>query len=229
MSKESTADVEMSLEEAAKLPDPAIFESKLKELTEQGDNKVTKELLLWQAAYNGDVAVATKLLQKGTDIETRDTSGWTPLFIAVQKHRTAMVKLLLENGAEPDVKCNLGLRTPLHQAAEAGHEDLVELLLTHKANPNLYNDLKRRPLVFAAAEGHLAVVKMLLDNGAWPQTKEDPQTPLYWAKRHEYEDIVQLLEPLCKDEPDPESVEETIVQEETNVQKHSDSGRCLVQ
>ncbi|PCH01841.1 Hypothetical protein PENO1_040680 [Penicillium occitanis (nom. inval.)] len=210
MSKESTADPEMSLEEAAKLPDPAIFESKLKELMEQEQvgKKVTKELLLWQSAYNGDVA---------------DSSGWTPLYIAVQKHRTAMVKLLLEHGAKPDVKCNLGLRTPLHQAAEAGDEEIVKLLLTHKANPNLYNDNKRRPLVFAAAEGHLAVVKMLLDHGALPQTKEDPQTPLYWAKRHEYEDIVQLLEPLCKEEPEPESVEDT------GVQKTSDSGRCLVQ
>ncbi|KAF3397441.1 26S proteasome non-ATPase regulatory subunit 10 [Talaromyces pinophilus] len=226
MSKESTVDAEMSLEEAAKLPDPAIFESKLKELMEQEQvsKKVTKELLLWQSAYNGDVAVATKLLQKGADIDTRqDSSGWTPLYIAVQKHRTAMVKLLLEHGAKPDVKCNLGLRTPLHQAAEAGDEEIVKLLLTHKANPNLYNDNKRRPLVFAAAEGHLAVVKMLLDHGALPQTKEDPQTPLYWAKRHEYEDIVQLLEPLCKEEPEPESVEDT------GVQRTSDSGRCLVQ
>jgi hypothetical protein len=44
MSKESTTDIEMSLEEAAKLPDPAIFESKIKELMEQGqgNKKATK-------------------------------------------------------------------------------------------------------------------------------------------------------------------------------------------
>lgn len=34
---------------------------------------------------------------------------------------------------------------------------------------------------------------------------------------------MQLLEPLCKDEPGHESVEDT------SVQKTSESGRCLVQ
>jgi ankyrin repeat protein len=132
-----------------------------------------------------------------------------------------MVKLLLEYGAEPDVKCDLGLRTPLHQAAEAGYKEITELLLAHRANPNLYNGNRRRPLVFAAAEGHLAVVKMLLDHGAYPQTKEDPDTPLYWAKRHEYEDIVRVLEPLCKIEPEST--------EKMNTQNTSESGRCLIQ
>jgi ankyrin repeat protein len=134
-----------------------------------------------------------------------------------------MVKLLLEYGAEPDVKCHLGLRTPLHQAAEAGYEDITELLLAHRANPNLYNDNRRRPLVFAAAEGHLAVVKMLLEHGAYPQTKEDPDTPLYWAKRHEYEDIVQLLDPLPKIDLQSSS------SEAPGLEKADAHNRCLIQ
>lgn len=211
----------MSLEEAATHPDPAIFESRLKQLPDRTDKIISEEQLLLQAAYQGDVAVATKLLQKGTDIVTRDPSGWTPLLIAVMQHQTPMVQLLLTYGSEPDVQCNLGLRTPLHQAAEAGYADIVESLLTHRANPNLFNGNKRRPLVFAAAEGHLAVVKMLLDHGAWPQHKEDPDSPLYWAKRHGYEDIVQVLEPLC--ETRTESVGKSGAQDKSNF------GRCMIQ
>ncbi|EEA19364.1 hypothetical protein TMatcc_009498 [Talaromyces marneffei ATCC 18224] len=221
MGKESTIYIETSLEEAAKHPNPGVFESMLKQLTDSEDKSISEEELLLRASGRGDVAVATQLLQRGTDIEARDSSGWTPLLIAVMQHKTPMVKLLLEYGAEPDVKCHLGIRTPLHQAADGGYEEITELLLTHRANPNLYNDNRRRPLVFAAAEGHLSVVKMLLDHGAYSQTKEDPETPLYWAKRHEYEDIVRLLEPLCK-------VESKVV-EKSDAHAHNKSGGCLVQ
>lgn len=221
MSKKSTVDFEISPEEAANHPDPAIFNSKLKHLTEQGNKPITEEQLLLQAAGKGDVAMATTLLQKGTDIETFDPSGWTPLLIAVTQHQTPMVQLLLEYGAEPDIKCNLGQRTPLHQASEAGYADIVELLLTHKANPNLFNSNKRRPLVSAAAEGHLEVVKMLLDHGAWPQAKEDPHSPLNWAKRHGHEDIVRVLEPLCE-----KGAKEI---GKRNDQSLSKSRRCVIQ
>jgi hypothetical protein len=59
MSKESTADNQMSLEEAARQPDPAIFESMLKQLTDQGAKRISEEELLLGAAGRGDVAVAT--------------------------------------------------------------------------------------------------------------------------------------------------------------------------
>jgi ankyrin repeat protein len=42
--------------------------------------------------------------------------------------------LLLEKGVDPDSKVNCS-RTPLHQAAESGHEAIVELLLGKGVDP----------------------------------------------------------------------------------------------
>lgn len=47
-----------------------------------------------------------------------------------------IARLLLEAGANPNIPCAAGY-TPLHNAALMGSSDLVDLLLTHHANPNM--------------------------------------------------------------------------------------------
>lgn len=57
----------------------------------------------------------------------------TTLFEAAEKGNEAMVKLLLENGAEVEEKGPFG-QTALMRAAASGHEGKVKLLLEHGAN-----------------------------------------------------------------------------------------------
>ena len=58
----------------------------------------------------------------------RKYNGWTPLPWAAEGGHEAVVKLLLEKGAELETKDNDGW-TPLSWAAEKGHEAVVKLLL----------------------------------------------------------------------------------------------------
>ena len=44
--------------------------------------------------------------------------------------------------------------TPLYAAATRGHSEVVELLLQHKADPEVSADDSWRPLMTAAQEGH---------------------------------------------------------------------------
>jgi len=46
------------------------------------------------------------------------------------------VKALLRAGANPNLPAGFGF-TPLHEAAEAGHADVVKVLLAHGADPRL--------------------------------------------------------------------------------------------
>jgi ankyrin repeat protein len=84
--------------------------------------------LLWTARY-GHEAVVKLLLEKGAELEAKDSYGRTPLSWAAEKGHDAVVKLLLEKGAELEAKDNSYGRTPLSWAAEKRHEVVVKLLL----------------------------------------------------------------------------------------------------
>jgi ankyrin repeat protein len=56
--------------------------------------------------------------------------------------------------------------TPLHSAAEEGHKDLVELLITKGANVNAKDEDGVTPLQYAKIEGHTGIVELLRKHGA---------------------------------------------------------------
>jgi ankyrin repeat protein len=106
----------------------------------------------------------------------------------------AVVKLLLEKGAELEAKDNYG-QTPLLWAAENGHEAVVKLLLEKNAELEAKDDnYGQTPLSWAAANGHEAVVKLLLEKGAELEAKDSyGRTPLSWAAEKGREVVVELL------------------------------------
>ena len=72
--------------------------------------------------------------------------------------------------------------TPLIWAAETGHKDVAELLLTNNADVNAKDSKGWSPLIWAAANGHAAVVQVLLDSGAEENAKaKSGRTPLHVA------------------------------------------------
>ena len=71
----------------------------------------------------GHEAVVKLLLEKGAELETKDSDGQTPLWRAAGIGHE--VKLLREKGAELEAKDKYG-RTP--RAARDGHEAVVKLL-----------------------------------------------------------------------------------------------------
>ncbi|GFU58469.1 ankyrin-3 [Trichonephila clavipes] len=72
--------------------------------------------------------------------------------------------------------------TLLHYAAWKGHEEAVNLLLKHKANPNVRGKLGSLPLHYAVKFSHIGIVKMLLSSGAFYNNLTDTnRTPRYYA------------------------------------------------
>ena len=56
--------------------------------------------------------------------------------------------------------------TPLHAAAEAGHDAIVRLLLDHGASVSAVTDTCYLPLHLAASGGHLASASHLVEAGS---------------------------------------------------------------
>ena len=93
---------------------------------------------IWTAALEGDSAKVRSLVNKDPDcVNKRDGSGYTGLHYASRSGHPDTIRVLLENGADPNAATPTGKVTPLHRAAYMGHTDCVELLLERGADPGL--------------------------------------------------------------------------------------------
>ncbi|RYP49030.1 hypothetical protein DL768_005170 [Monosporascus sp. mg162] len=147
------------------------------------------------AAYFGVDKAVNRLLLGGHEPDSEDSYCRTPLSWAAENGREAVVKLLLDKGADTESKDDHYVRTPLLWAIENGREAVVKLLLDRGADTESKNIFGRTPLLWAAENGREVVVKLLLDKGADPESKDDGygQTPLLWAAGNGHEAVVKLL------------------------------------
>jgi ankyrin repeat protein len=116
------------------------------------------------AARAGDKRPVQELLKEGTNADSKDEHGRTPLSHAAECGHLEVVKqLLAENSVDPASKDNCG-QTPLSHAAEYGHLEVVKLLLDILGvDPNEMDNDLRTPLVYAAMGRHASVVTCLAE------------------------------------------------------------------
>lgn len=167
------------------------------------------------AASHGFHSAAEVLISSGADVNHTTADGRTVLFAAIfelcgndddgdclsgiSPDRTGLmtvVKLLLENGARPDIAVRepLGL-TPLHLSAAHGNASVVKLLLEHGADPNVNKDIGSTPLHLALALNRSTeVIKELLKAGADVNTaNSDGRSPLLIAISKGHEEGFRML------------------------------------
>ncbi|XP_032373257.1 ankyrin repeat domain-containing protein 39 isoform X2 [Etheostoma spectabile] len=123
---------------------------------------------IWSAAMDGDLERVRSLVQKGTDLNLRDSAGYTAL--------------------------TPGGATPLHRSAYCGHLEVVRLLLHHRADPMLFDDDGASPLHKAAEQGHGEVCQLLVEHCAalCSQLNKRLQLPFQLAPQG---DLQELLKP----------------------------------
>ena len=117
----------------------------------------------------------------------------TPLHVAALQNDLAILRLLLQKGADSSVKDWSG-RTPLEAACETGNEAAVRLLLEKGAEPTSRSPNFDTLLHRASEGGSEAVVQLLLDLGASPTAQDSKKsTALHLAARFGREVVLQLL------------------------------------
>jgi len=171
------------------------------------------------AARKGDEAKVVALLSQNPDlVSSKDKLGNTPLHIAALHDQPAIAALLIANGA--DVNAH---NTPLGQEVIASsylskkadadfnqkasgetpltlallsyhHKEMIELLLTHGADPNVYVHIGVTPLQRAIERDLPYDVELLLANGADPDAINlSGSSSVLWAVMHGKNRILELL------------------------------------
>ncbi|CAG9983821.1 unnamed protein product [Clonostachys byssicola] len=164
-------------------------------MTESWDYKIAPRMKgLHLAAYFGIAEAIGALLGHVKYSDIKDSYGWTPLAWAAMKKHDAVIKLLLENGADAD-SMDANDRTPLSLAAEKGHEAIVGLLLaTERVNVDSKDKMGNTPLLYAAENDHGAVVNLLLTTGKvdiYSESFNTSRTPAWVAVELGHTEVVK--------------------------------------
>jgi ankyrin repeat protein len=115
------------------------------------------------AAFFGRAAAARVLLDGGADVHAvaRNEMKVQPLHAAVAARDIEIVQLLLDRGADPNARQQIGY-TALMGAAGAGRDDMVSLHRAHGADPTLRTDDGKSASEIAREHGHAALAERLL-------------------------------------------------------------------
>jgi hypothetical protein len=118
------------------------------------------------AAEQGNLMEITRLIEEGEDVNIRDMAGRTPLHYAVGEQQVDAVKLLLSNGAVPDIKDDEYQVTPLHWAAGSGNIDIVKLLAPRVKDIDARNKDGQTAAEIAYIDHEEEILRILIEYGA---------------------------------------------------------------
>lgn len=162
--------------------------------TETEDKTGAKDDLddqLYYASRNGNEELVRELIQKGAGV-----NNWIrpPLEVASMQGYNGIVKILLEAGANPNLKSGPLDSNALEAAATYDQEVTVRKLLEAGADVNLKGGKNNNALHAGIVGGHAKIVRVLLDAGAdISSTDRRGQTALVSACEQGFFNIVSTL------------------------------------
>jgi len=115
------------------------------------------------AVKKNDVKTVVKYIDNGMDVNViNDKNGWSALHYASFKGYSKMVQILLENGADVDMK-NFKGQTALHLAAKKGNLEVVKVLLSYGADPEAKDNYSKRPIDYSLENNKKSLLILLTE------------------------------------------------------------------
>jgi len=172
----------------------------VRELLDHGINDIpecSKSAALHLSAEHGHDLVVVALVDREVNVNTvyeleGISQDYPPLHLAVKGGHVAVVRKLIESGADVEPECPK--LKPLHWAARKGHQNVAQQLIEAGAKVDTPDGTGYTALHHAAENGYGRVVQLLLDSGAARDILEaNNKTPLYLSAYEGNSRVVQLL------------------------------------
>eukprot|EP00935_MAST-01C_sp_MAST-1C-sp1_P001441 g1441.t1 len=147
----------------------------------------TSETPLFVACLGCHEEIVRMLIGAGADVNTPAGNGWAPFSHACWAGNTAIVRLLLEGGANMDAMAPPTLTaaelafTPLHLACIKGHPTVVRMLLDAGADQNKAAEDGLLPVDWAAIRKQLPIVEMLVRKSAPRGAERSIEEKKHWV------------------------------------------------
>jgi outer membrane protein assembly factor BamB len=174
---------------------------------------------LLAAARKGDVEAVKSLVAKGADVNAKSAYGATALHFAADRGHVAVIKLLLELKADPNVRDTFYQASPMNWALLGKHGGVVKALIEGGATG------AEDALQGAAVMGYEEVVRAVLETG---KLKEAALTKALAVTPAQHTAVVELLTKAgAKSAPKKPVSAEAPKETEPRVVKEEDRGGAV--
>ena len=151
---------------------------------------------LFEASRTGDTGKTSKILSKNVNIDKQNKLGQTSLIIASHNGNLEVVKMLVNKGADINIKDNLDNSALMHSLLQ-NYPSISMFLLDNNANIDSNND-NVSPLNVAADIGNYEITKKVIEMGADIQNRTiSGETPIFNALYSKDRETIDYL--LSKD------------------------------
>lgn len=143
----------------------------------------------------GNVDICKKYFEAGMSVDSLNSDGTPLLNIAVRTEQVALVKCLVESGADVNALSRDRGYTALMDAVWIGNEKLVKYLIEKGSKMNIVNKEGQTMLVLAVGADRKNICRLLVEHGEDPDITDSMGMSAYaYAKLFKKEDFVQMFE-----------------------------------
>lgn len=148
---------------------------------------------VFQAIEKQDAEALRAHLIRGDSPNMSNFENVSALMMAVRMESHALIEVLLEFDALPNLQDNLG-NTALFYAVGKNAYDVTKQLLDNGADPNITNRQGVTPFLNALANSDVDIVKMLIEAGADKSLQDyTGRGALEWARDNRQRAVYQLV------------------------------------